>query len=1110
MTRCLRNLALATTALLPLGIGFAVAGPEGGSVVGGGATISGQGSGNVTINQSTPRAIINWNTFNIGAGETTQFNQPNSSSVTLNRVTGGLGPSQIDGTLTANGRVFLVNRDGVLFGGGAVVNTAGFLATTSDIKNSDFMAGKYNFNIPGRPDASIVNHGTITAHSAGFAALVAPGVRNTGTITATMGTVALAAGNGFTLDFYGDKLITLAVGDSIAGQVRDVQTGLPLSSLVENSGKLSANGGRVELTAAAARHVVDSVINNKGIIEANTIGQKGGTIVLGAATAGAGLPKQTVKLSGTISAAGKEKGEKGGKVVVTGEDIRLTGAKVDVSGKAGGGTALIGGDQGGKNPDVANASTVTIDKDTVINASATDSGDGGKVIVWSDASTSFAGLIAGTGGPNGGNGGFVEVSGKHLDYTGLADLRAAKGKVGTLLLDPADYYIVADDGGPNVPDGASSMTRSTLQNQLALADVTIETNNSASFEGQNGDIRVTTSLNWSSNNSLTLSAYRDITLSPGVTISNTYTGADARTLLTMRADNTGRGEGTVNFQVGGFQCGQCFNPSKVDFSQSTGKVAIFYNPPSFDGENKYLNPNDYSGKVMTNPNVPNQLLAYMLVNNSSDLQAIGQSNFTRAQNYALGQDINASGISGWNPIGNGPSNSFNGRFNGQGHNISNLTIAPTATNIQNVGLFGVIGAGAVVQDFNLVNVHVTANPNIGLPGQFVGTVAGSNAGTVSNVTVTGTVNGMPDGESKPGVIAGGVIGQNGVLMGNNSEQTPGTVTNVDANVTVTVGNGTIGSNGGWNSAGGLVGSNVAGSTIANSRARGTVTGGNYASVGGLVGQNGFAGTGGSVGFIRDSFATGNVNNGAFGMAGGLVGSQGPGSKITDSQAFGIVTANANGTGESFAAAGGLVGQNEGTITSTTAPTASSNCAQGSAFSCATGAVSVAAGGNAGGLVGHNSGLIERTFATGAVSGGADSAIGGLVGANFCDGCGFNNANPTIVGSFASGNVTGGGLAGGLVGDNGGIIDFSFATGAVRVNSPGNGDLVAGGLVGSNFGTISNSFATGSVTSTGGDLLTLGGFAGFNEGTITNSFATGDVKANNPAAFVLLGGFVGGN
>src|SRR5262249_23011872 len=123
MTRCLRNLALATTALLPLGIGFAVAGPEGGVVVGGGATISGQGGGHVTVHQTTPRAIITCHTSNIGAGEPTHLNQPNSSSVVLNRVTGGLGPSRIDGTLTANGRVFIVNRDGMLFGAGAVINT---------------------------------------------------------------------------------------------------------------------------------------------------------------------------------------------------------------------------------------------------------------------------------------------------------------------------------------------------------------------------------------------------------------------------------------------------------------------------------------------------------------------------------------------------------------------------------------------------------------------------------------------------------------------------------------------------------------------------------------------------------------------------------------------------------------------------------------------------------------------------------------------------------------------------------------------------------------------------------------------------------------------------
>ena len=139
---------------------------------------------------------------------------PSSSSVQLDRVTGGLGPSQILGSLWSNGRVFLVNPDGMLFGAGATVNTAGFLATTHDISNADFMAGKYNFSLPGNPTASVVNLGTITASNAGFAALVAPGVRNSGTITANARHGrASPSGNGFTLDFYGDKLITLNVND---------------------------------------------------------------------------------------------------------------------------------------------------------------------------------------------------------------------------------------------------------------------------------------------------------------------------------------------------------------------------------------------------------------------------------------------------------------------------------------------------------------------------------------------------------------------------------------------------------------------------------------------------------------------------------------------------------------------------------------------------------------------------------------------------------------------------------------------------------------------------------------------------------------------------------
>src|SRR5438132_1659411 len=404
---------LTTAALIALAARPAAAGPEGGTVVGGAATIQGQGGPAVVVNQSSNSAIINWHTFNIGARESVRFNQPGSSSVVLNRVTGGLGPSEILGTLTANGRVFLINRDGILFGPSAVVNTAGFLASTHDIRDADFMAGRYNFNIPGRPDASIVNQGRITATSGGFAALVAPGVRNTGTITATLGTVALVSGNGFTLDLYGDKLITLAVGDQIASKVIDVSTGRPLKSLVSNEGKIRANGGRVELTAAAARTVVDSVINTSGMITANSIGRR----------------------------------------------------------------------------------------------------NGGKVVLWSDSETTFAGTILARGGAKGGDGGFVEVSSHRLlNYSGTTDTRAPKGTVGTLLLDPENLYVNANGLPPRTDPTASAISANALVNQLASNNVVLSTQPSGTHAG---DIFFDANVSWSTGNSLTLSAFHDILFMSG-------------------------------------------------------------------------------------------------------------------------------------------------------------------------------------------------------------------------------------------------------------------------------------------------------------------------------------------------------------------------------------------------------------------------------------------------------------------------------------------------------------------------------------------------------------------------------------------------------------------
>jgi filamentous hemagglutinin family protein len=178
--------------------------PQGVTPVAGSGTVSQPNANTLNINQTTNNAIYNAITFNIARPETVNVFQPGSISNALFRVTGGLGPSQIDGALWSNGRVFLVNPYGFLFGSGAQINVSGFLATTHDITKANFMAGNYKFNIPGRPDASIVNLGNIniTPTSTGFAALVAPGVRNAGVITANLGHVALASGNGFTLGKY--------------------------------------------------------------------------------------------------------------------------------------------------------------------------------------------------------------------------------------------------------------------------------------------------------------------------------------------------------------------------------------------------------------------------------------------------------------------------------------------------------------------------------------------------------------------------------------------------------------------------------------------------------------------------------------------------------------------------------------------------------------------------------------------------------------------------------------------------------------------------------------------------------------------------------------------
>ncbi|MDH3446136.1 MAG: filamentous hemagglutinin N-terminal domain-containing protein, partial [Deltaproteobacteria bacterium] len=268
------------------------ANPLGGHIAGGSATITQPSPSTLNVIQHTGKVIIDWKSFNIASGEHTNFQQPSASAIALNRVGGGA--SMIDGRLTANGRLFLINPNGVVFGKGSRVNVGSLVATTADIRNEDFLAGRYRFDLASdNPDEGIapsllkpavINRGEIHVSEGGAAVLAAPLVRNEGLIQARLGQVNLAGTNTFTLDFHGDGLLQFKLGSNL-GDVRPIVRN-------EAGGRIFADGGRVALSAQAAGTVVHGVINMDGIVEARAVTIEGGDIVLSPGVL-EGLPQDT-------------------------------------------------------------------------------------------------------------------------------------------------------------------------------------------------------------------------------------------------------------------------------------------------------------------------------------------------------------------------------------------------------------------------------------------------------------------------------------------------------------------------------------------------------------------------------------------------------------------------------------------------------------------------------------------------------------------------------------------------------------------------------------------------------------------------------------------------
>ncbi|MDZ7891223.1 MAG: filamentous hemagglutinin N-terminal domain-containing protein [Rhodoferax sp.] len=501
--------------------------PVDGVVTNGAAAITSGGTGVLVVNQTSNAATINWQSFSIGASETVRFVQPSSNSVALNRVLGS-DPSQILGKLSANGQVFLVNPNGILFGQGASVNVGGLVASTLDMADSDFLAGRYS--LQGSASSSIRNLGAIHAREGGYVALVGQTVENEGNISAPKGSVALVAGSAVTLDFAGDGLLKVAVSESA------------LNALVRNGGVVQADGGAVWMSASARDALLSTVIDNTGIVQAHTVGNRNGRIYLDGGESG------VVSVGGTLQAAGTAAGTTGGSITVSGDKVAVNdGALLDATGHAGGGTIAVGGGWQGKDPDIRQASAVYIARGATLDASATSTGDGGTIVAWSDVfkpggSTRVYGTLRARGGALSGNGGRIETSGHWLDVQGMRlDAAAPNGNGGTWLLDPEDLTIGALPtdamfippgpfaifaSGPGTPNVLNTDIETQLNLGVSVVLQTAPTGTGAGNITVNANVAKT----GGGDAALTLQAIGGIALANGVSISSSSGALDVNLL----------------------------------------------------------------------------------------------------------------------------------------------------------------------------------------------------------------------------------------------------------------------------------------------------------------------------------------------------------------------------------------------------------------------------------------------------------------------------------------------------------------------------------------------------------------------------------------------------
>lgn len=538
--------------------------PDGGQVTAGSASIVTPAAGSLRVDQTSQRAVVQWNDFSIGQGNAVTFVQPNASAATLN-IVNGASPSVLAGSLSANGSVYLINQNGIAITPSGLVDTrAGFFASTLRMDENEFMRGRNLFSGSG---GSVMNRGSIVTGDGGWVALLGSMVNNEGLISAPLGKVALASGAAATLDLSGDGFLQVMLPASAV--TPDGQ------ALVSNSGVIQADGGTVTLKAATVRQALREAVHMPGEIRARSVSGRDGAIVLEGGSGG------TVRVAGALNADGDTMG---GRIDVTGDTVALEGATLTATGSERGGLVRVGGEfQGGKAqaadsadahvyidrfgaaPALENATTTSMDAASQINVSATgNDGTGGTAIVWSDERTGMQGEILARGAESAGA---VEISSKSTVQS-VALSRVELGEGGKLLLDPKD--IVIDGGGTDpsrsylyaeTPGGNTNLKGSEL---IAL----LSTGTDVSLQASN-DITWSNGLGLPVNNPGGPGGKLNLAAGRTVSLSGVFTTDDAD--WTFIANDTAANGVNPSFRDAGFAS---IDLSGANFINSNGRLLL--------------------------------------------------------------------------------------------------------------------------------------------------------------------------------------------------------------------------------------------------------------------------------------------------------------------------------------------------------------------------------------------------------------------------------------------------------------------------------------------------------------------------------------------------------